>query len=284
MRVVRFTDEYEELAAVDGTSADVLRARDRQRGTAERRWIAIDIDGSVIEAVTTSLRPDERLFLKFSRRDLATWPALIEAVVGALGRGVHTFVDTTDNDAVAALMESGFETELVQERFRIRFAEALARVERAWVPDGFRLRPADAVDRDRLFTLDNTLRQDLLGCEGWRGDRDLFREELADSPPFDPDAYPVAIDERNGEYVGLARAWRNADGPRFGLLGVLRQYRNTPVAAALLKQALEAASEWGHDDFVTDTSPTNVIVHPRLKRLGGEPIGRFLQMVRRTQR
>ena len=76
------------------------------------------------------------------------------------------------------------------------------------------------------------------------------------------------------------RIWRNPTGPRFGLVGVLRRYRNTTIAAALLKQALTAASGWGHETFTAETSPSNPIIYRRMERVGAESLGQFLQMVR----
>lgn len=277
---MRFTGQYELAAVLYGMSPDELRGRDERQGQPLQRWIAIS-DGEAVGAVSTWSRPDNRTFLYFVGRDRTAYAPLTEAVVETLHRRVHTHIDANDTQAVEALEAAGFESELVEEGFRIRFDKALARLDRAWIPSGFSIHSADAVDEDRLFALDNTLRQDTLGTDGWRGDREWFHDELADAPPFDPSAYLVAVDDHNGEYVGLVRAWRNPSGPRFGLVGVVRQYRNTPIAAVLLKQALTAASRWGQDTFTAETSPANAVIYPRMERLGAESMGQFLQMVRR---
>lgn len=205
---------------------------------------------------------------------------LTEAAATLRG-SLYTSADADDGETLDALNASGFAVELVMERFDIRFDRALTMLERARVPSGFSIHPADAVDEERLFTLDNTIRQDTPGTDGWRGDRQWFHEELSDAPPFDPTAYLVAVDNTNGEYVGLIRIWRNPTGPRFGLIGVIRQYRNTPIGAALLRQALSAASHWGESTFTTETSPGNQVIYPRMKRLGAESLGQFFQLVRR---
>ena len=180
-----------------------------------------------------------------------------------------------------ALAASGFMPEIEVEGFRVRFDKALKWLDRAWVPAGFSIRPADAVDADRLFTLDNTLRHDVPGTAGWRGDREAFHAELREAPPFDPAGYLVAIHDANGEYVGLTRIWRNSNGPRFGLVGVLRQYRTTVIAAALMKQAVTATSRWGFETFTASTSPMNAVTYSRLRRMAAESIGRHVQLVRR---
>jgi GNAT superfamily N-acetyltransferase len=102
---------------------------------------------------------------------------------------------------------------------------------------------------------------------------------LVEAPPFDRAAYLVGVVDGTGEYAGLVRIWRNPSGPRLGLVGVRRPYRSTPLAAALLKQGLAAASRWGHEAFTTETSLSNRAIYPRLTRLGAESLGRSHQLV-----
>jgi GNAT superfamily N-acetyltransferase len=280
VEIVRFTDEYELAAGVYDMAAAELRARDERQGQPLQRWLAVS-DGEAAAAVSTWWRPDDRTFLYFVGPDRTAYSLLTDAVVDALGRPVHAFVDAEDGELVEALGSAGFEVEVVEEGFRIRFDRVLAWLRRAWVPSGFSIHPADTVDGDRLFILDNTLRQDTVGTDGWRGDRDWFREELTESPPFDPSAYLVAVEDRTGEYVGLVRIWRNPTGPRFGLIGVRPEHRSTTIAGVLLRQALLAASEWGHETFTAETSPSNPTIYRRMGRIGAESLGRFYQMVRR---
>jgi len=278
VEVLKFTDQYELAAGVYDMAAADLRARDERQGQPLQRWMAVH-EGEAVAAVSTWWRPDDRIFLYFVGPDRAAYSLLTDAVVDALGRTVHTFANAGDGELVDVLRSAGFEIELVEEGFRIRFDEALARLRRAWVPSVLSIHPADTVDEDRLFILDNTLRHDTLGTDGWQGDRAWFHEELAESPPFEPSAYLVAVDSRNGEYVGLVRIWRNPTGPRFGLIGVIPEYRNTTMAGALLRRALQAASEWGYDTFTAETSPTNATIYERMDRVGAESLGRFNQMV-----
>ncbi|MEN8238016.1 MAG: GNAT family N-acetyltransferase [Actinomycetota bacterium] len=279
MEVVRFTDQYELAAGVYDVAAAELRARDERQSQPLQRWIAVH-EGEVVAAVSTWRRPDDRTFLYFVGSGRAAYSLLTDVVVGALRQRVYTFADAGDPELVDTLRSAGFDIELVEEGFRVRFDEALAWLRRAWVPSGLSILPADAVDEDQLFVLDNTLRQDTLGTDGWQGDRAWFHDELAESPPFDPSAYLVAVDDRTGEPVGLVRIWRNPTGPRFGLIGVIPQYRTTTIAGALLRRALLAASQWGHETFAAETSPSNQTVYQRMSRLGAESLGQFYQMVR----
>ncbi len=271
-------DEYELASPLYLLSAEQLRRSDRCRPQPVERWLAVE-SGEAVGSMRLIRRPDRRTFL-----DLRGRPSTYRLLIAAAGDDhprLCVRVDESDIDARRALTDAGFVAELVEESFRLGFDRALSALRRASTPSGMTLVPAGEVDQDRLFTLDNTLRQDVPGTDGWRGDRRLFSEELSETPPFEPDAYPVAIDETNGEFVGLARVWRNPSGPRLGLVGVLRQYRNTMVVAALLRRALAAAATWGHSAVDTATSLDNRMVHRRLVSLGAESLGRTLQMVRR---
>ena len=279
LTIERFTDRYEFAAPLYGRSPDELRDQDRRQAEPLQRWLAMR-DGEAVGAVRPWKRADDRLFLHFACHEMSAYPPLLEMIDREFGRPVFTHVDAGDRDLVDLFTEADFRTEMTSERFRVRFDRALALVKRGQVSPGFSIRPANGVDEDRLFALDNLLRRDMQGTEGWRGDRRMFREEIVESPPFDPASYLVGIDERSGDYAGLVRIWRNPDGPRFGLVGVLPRYRRTPLAAALLNQALSAAARWGYETFLGETSLDNEVTHPRLKRLGAESLGQFLQLVR----
>lgn len=74
VRVLRFTDEHELAAGVYGLSPDELRERDERQGQRLQRRVAIS-DGEAVGAVTTWLRPHDRLFLYFVGRANAAYPS-----------------------------------------------------------------------------------------------------------------------------------------------------------------------------------------------------------------
>ena len=278
VRVVSFNDQYELVAPLYGLNADDLRARDERQGQALQRWVAID-DGTPVGAFLTWLRPDDRMFLMFKVSDPRAYRPLSDVAVDALGRSVSTICDDADTDHLEALQDAGFRIETTSDRFVIPFAAILRRVARAWVPSGYAIRSVIDLDEDRVFELDNKVRNLVPGTDGWYGDREWFGEELR-SPGFDPSAYLVAVEEATDSYAGLLRIWRNLDGPRLGLVAVLPEHRVRSLAAALLKQGLQAASEWGFDELATETSPQNPDTYPGLIRMGLQPVGRFHQLIR----
>ena len=79
---------------------------------------------------------------------------------------------------------------------------------------------------DRLRLLDDALRQDVPGAEGWRWAPEDFLSETF-GPDFDPATYLVAMARGTGEYVGLVRVWIRRTGPRLGLMAMLPAFRRT---------------------------------------------------------
>lgn len=138
---------------------------------------------------------------------------------------------------------------------------------------------ADAAE-DRLFDLDNELRNQVRGTDGWSGDRAWFHQELSEAPPFDAAGYIVAVHETSGDYVGLVRVWRNPAGPRLGMVGVLAPHRSTTLAAMLLGQAWRGCVPVGFchlPDRGVDRGPGPLSPGREIWR--DEP-GRFAQLTR----
>lgn len=264
MEIRRFSDEYEAVAPLYGLSGRELAARDRDR------WIAVD-RGTVVAAAETLLRPDDRLFVSFKGEPTAA-SHLAGAVAEHFDCAVHATADE-GSPLGQALISRGCVVEMTSEQFEVSFESALRYVRRSSLPARYRLLDAAHSDRNRLFTLDNRVRNLVPGSDGWAGDREWFDDELTD-----PAAYWIAADRAGDDYVGLARMWRNPTGPRFGLIGVLPEHRRPSPAAALLRATLDEAAAWGYETFTTETAVTNRTVHARLSKLG-TPTRRFHQLV-----
>ena len=136
------------------------------------------------------------------------------------------------------------------------------------------------LDPDRLRRLDDALRQDVPGSEGWRWDAEEFRAETF-GPFFDPATYLVAVDRASGEYAGLVRIWRNRAGPRLGLIGTLARYRRRGVARALLGQAFGVLAARGETSVTCEVDDTNVVSVSWLTGLGARRYGGNAELIRR---
>lgn len=278
MQVVPFVDQLADVARLYGRTAEDQAERDRVQAQELRRWLAVD-DGVVVAVVTAWLRPDDRLFLVPGWTDASGLATLAAWVGDELGRSVSLQVDY-DEDLVGVLLGERFMIETVSETFEVPFATVLGVLARAKQTSGYSIVSVADAAEDRLFGLDNELRNLVRGTDGWSGDRAWFHQELSEAPPFDAGAYLVAVHETSGDYVGLVRVWRNAAGPRLGMVGVLASHRSTTLAAMLLGQALDAASRWGSATFLTEVSIEDQVLYPRVLRYGGVSRGRFAQLTR----
>lgn len=269
--------DAEVIAGLLGVDVEKLAARDRVYQPVAR-WVALD-DKRPIGLATALIRPDDRLFLSCRLTDESVFAPLLDAAVADLDRPVHLSIADHQQDRLRLADLAGFQVEVRNENFEVPFWSALertgsghsARVE---------LVQADQVDRDQLFTLDNELRQDVPGCEGWRGDRRWFEDEMT-GDTFEPRAYVVARDRAGGQLIGLCRIWRNPVAPTLGLIGVRRTHRTGYPARMLLHAALSAASTWGSETFVAQTAHRSL--QRRLRSFGAVQTGETLQLVNRGQ-
>jgi ribosomal protein S18 acetylase RimI-like enzyme len=180
---------------------------------------------------------------------------------------------------VAALERLGF---VVQRR---ELALSLSTDSTAWSvsatepPPGIAFVGADQVEEERLRLLDDLLRQDVPGTDGWKWGAEGFREETYDSPDFDPATYLVALGE-NGEEIGIARVWMRRDGPRLGLIGVRPDRRRKGVARALLAAILTEVGARGLPEVRTEVDETNVASRELLFRFGARTVGARLELFR----
>lgn len=187
---------------------------------------------------------------------------------------LFAFADEADTERRAALAALGF-------RPHRRELELLlpTGVESAELPAGIRVLHGDEVRVEELRLLDDALRGDVPGTEGWRWDGDGFREETF-SEHFDPALYLVAADEATGELVGIVRIWNRPDGPKLGLVGVRRAYRRRGITRALLARAFATLRERGVAEVETSVDETNVASRALLEALGGAPVGATLELRR----
>mgnify|MGYP001823545003 CR=1 FL=1 len=176
MDVFRFDQHYELAAPLFDLTPDQLADRDRQRSDTTR-WLATS-DNSALAAVDVVVRPDGRAFLGFRGSQRHAWRPLADATTAAMGRPVYATLAADDLEAIHTLEAAGFVLDLVFERFRVRFDDALAVLRRAWLPKSVNIHTADSVNMEKPFELDNTLRQDVPGINGWQGNRAGFREEI----------------------------------------------------------------------------------------------------------
>jgi hypothetical protein len=177
-------------------------------------WRALDCD-LVAGEVSAWLRPDNRWFVYFDTWRADACPPLADAVARDLGRDLYVTLEDAEYDALDACAQAGFAVHRRESYYRIPADPVVTGLAGAVLPAGLDVLSAADADITRLRLLDDTLRQDVPGCEGWRWDAGQFRAETF-SPFFDPATYLVAADRASGQYAGLVRIWRNRVGPAPG--------------------------------------------------------------------
>ena len=211
----------------------------------------------------TFLRPDGRRFLT-GRPDGELPPGELFAVV-----------DESDHERLGSLEDLGF----VRERRELELVLPTG-VPRLPAPSSVEAVRADEVDEDTLRLLDDELRQDVPGTDGWRWAPPAFREETFLSPHFDPAVYLVATCE--SEPAGICRVWIRPEHPRLGFMGVRRSLRRRGIARWLIGEALAVLHARGAREVWTEVDETNVASRALLEGLGGRVVGASLELRRRA--
>jgi ribosomal protein S18 acetylase RimI-like enzyme len=246
------------------------------------QWIASRA-GEVIGELHPWLAPDRKLRLFFDTTDPSAYGALIAEVDGPC----LTTVDEADREALEALTALGFipvrrevQLEIPVTRTAFEPPAGYRLISAAEVPTGVRaVGTADTGVRD-LMALDDALRADVPGAEGWESDETSFREQTYDSPYFDPDTYLVAVDAGNS-YVGLVRIWNGPRPlPRLGLIGVLSTHRRRGLARALISAALNVLATRGESIATAEADDSNTASRQLLNTFGATEVGAELALAR----
>lgn len=132
------------------------------------------------------LRPDRRWFLWVDAWTAAASSSLIAAVAGDLGQDLYTMIDEADYAGLRDWEAAGFTVHRREHNYQVPTDLGGTRPSGALLPAGMSLVSADAVDEDGLRQLDDALRQDVPGADGWVNDPQEFREYTFDDRHFDP--------------------------------------------------------------------------------------------------
>jgi ribosomal protein S18 acetylase RimI-like enzyme len=217
----------------------------------------------MIPAVKTYVRPDGRHFVRDPDPE-----SLAEATTD-----VYCTVEASEVDSCLAL---GFEIHRREGVYLLPVRSA-----RVKAPRGVVFAHADEVDEATLRLLDDELRQDVPGAEGWKWGEADFHQETYESAEFDPMTYLVALAGEHGEAVGIVRVWMKQPIPRLGFVGVRRSYRRRGIARALLAEVFARLDERGIHEVSTEIDETNTASRALLEGLGARHTGISVELVKR---
>jgi RimJ/RimL family protein N-acetyltransferase len=247
-----------------------------------RQWMATR-DGEPAGTLRALVRPDHRccLYAQVPPANLDVLIALHEAALPALDGDVFAEIDEPlggADGAGAALVALGYQVTRREHHYAIR-TDAID-ADRAPLPAGFTVVSAADADLDRVRELDDALRQDVPGSDGWRNDPTTFATELLADPQFDPATYLIAVDASGG-YAGLVRIWIRPAGARLGLVAVRPAYRRQGLAMALLARGFAPLTDRSLDHVVCEVDVTNTASNSVMARLGARRSDGGLELVYR---
>jgi ribosomal protein S18 acetylase RimI-like enzyme len=234
-----------------------------------------------IGVVKALVRPDERCFVFFDSCRAEAYEPLLAAVAQDVRSDLYVTVDEADDEGRALYGQLGFEVNRRESEYLIPTDPQVTGLVGVETPRDFVLAGADQVAEDRLRVLDDTLRQDVPGTDGWKWVEAGFREETFDSPSFDPTTYLIAIEQTSGDYAGLVRVWNNPVAPRLGLIAVVPRYRRRGLAKALLARTFGHLHERGKTEVSAEVDDTNVASTSLLIALGARRTGGSIELIKR---
>jgi ribosomal protein S18 acetylase RimI-like enzyme len=246
-------------------------------------WHALE-DDVVVGRGYALHRSDGRVFVSVDTWRDDVFELVARAMVADIAGPVRTVVDDDDREHLGRWSALGFVDERREDEVVIPTDPAATGLAGVLPPPGYRLRTADTVDEDRLRALDERLRQDLPGSDGWVHDAETFHRMTYDPRSFDPATYLVAVvagGDREGADAGLVRVWRGGRRPHLGLVGVLPGHRRRGLARGLVAAAFQALHEHDLPEVSAEVDVTNVAARALLEPLGARRTGGAIQLVRR---
>jgi GNAT superfamily N-acetyltransferase len=241
-------------------------------------WHALE-DDVVVGRAHALHRPDGRVFLSVDTWRDDVFEALAEAMAQDLPRPLYTVVDDDDREHLGRWSDAGFRDDRREDVYAVPTEPDVTGLGDAHLPPGFCLLTADEAEHDRLEVLNERLRREVPGSQGWATAPAQGQGASIDRRLLEPLVYLIAV--YDGGYAGLARIGR-ARMPRLGLIGVLPECRRRGVARALLAAAFRPLHERGVASVSAEVDEANPAARALLTGVGGERIGGAIELVRRT--
>jgi GNAT superfamily N-acetyltransferase len=226
------------------------------------------------------VRPDERCSVWFRDCRDESYAPLLAAVAAAVDRDLYAELDESDAESLTRLVRLGFTVSRQENHIVIPTDPAVNGLgNRAGLPPAVSVISAADADEDRLRRLDDLLRQDVPGADGWRWEPAAFHAETFSSA-FDPATYLVAVDSA-GRYAGIARVWNNPVIPRLGLIAVTREHRRSGLARALLARAFGVLHGRGQPEVSAEVDSANRASLTLMTGLSARRTGGSVELIRR---
>lgn len=250
-----------------------------ERDRREVAWRVLE-DGAVIGSSKALSRPDRRCFVSIDTWRTEVFDLLLQTMSDELEEDLFTTVDETDGARLEQWSASGFTINRLEHEYLIATELERTGLGGATTPPGVDVVSAAHVEVAGLRRLDEELRADVPGSDGWINDPQEFREYTFDARHFDPATYLVAVDQTSGDLVGLARVWIERF-PRLGLIGVVAGHRRRGLARALTGAAFLPLHQRGVQEVAAEADARNAASITLLTSLGARRTGGSVELLRR---
>jgi len=227
-------------------------------------------------------RPDQRWFVTLDGWRDDVYQPLLAAVTGDIEQDLHITVDDSDYEQLDRCKMLGFTVSRREDLYSVPTDPAITGLEQARFPAGLHSISAADADVDALRLLDDLLREDIPGADGWVNEPQEFQEYTFDPRHFDAKSYLVAVDDTTGTYAGLVRVWNDPGQRLLGLIAVVRAYRRRGVSRALLAAAFRPLHDQGVGQVAAEVDVNNDASSSLMRSLGARRIGGSVEMLRRT--
>jgi GNAT superfamily N-acetyltransferase len=264
------------------THIDVVREDDGLHWLAVEREREPERERETTGEVRAWVRPDRRCSVWFRDCRADSYAPLLAAVAAEVSHDLYIELDESDAESLTRFVRLGFTASRQENQILIPTDLAVNGLGTAPLPPAISVISAAEADEDRLRELDDLLRQDTPGADGWRWEPEDFRSETFSSA-FDPATYLVAVGPA-GQYAGIARVWNNPAMPRLGFIAVTREHRRTGLARALLARAFAVVHGRGQPEVSAEVDTGNVASMTLMISLGARRSGGTIELIRRCER
>jgi ribosomal protein S18 acetylase RimI-like enzyme len=224
-------------------------------------------------------RPNARWFVACDTWFDAVHDALVTTAAEDLQQDLYAVVSESDDESLTRHVASGFVVQRREAEFTVDVGHALQALGTPDPPTGYRLVSAADIDEVDLRILDDVLREDIPGSDGWVNQPQEFREYTF-AAHFDRTAYLVALDDADRS-VGLVRIWKAPLPRRLGMIAVSRGHRRRGLARALVAAALQAVQAQGVTTVSAEVDAENVPSLALFDKMGATRTGHTVEL-RRT--
>jgi ribosomal protein S18 acetylase RimI-like enzyme len=246
------------------------------RVTPGLHWHALD-DDVVAGRGYAMRRPDGRVFISVDSWVDDTFATLAEAMIADLDAPLYTVVSVDDREHLGRWALLGFRDNRRDDEYFVPVSTDAVDLADAVLPPGFSAIGADQVDEERLLTLEQQLRQDQPGHDGWASSPERFHAGVLQNRFFDPSTYLIAVHE--GEYVAAVRIWNMRRHAKLSMIGVLPPFRRRGLARALLALAFRPLRERGVAGIAAEADESDPAARALLLSVGAKRTGAAVELI-----